>query len=125
MAFSKVADVGTWNAINPKTPLLFYNFDQFLSYGPIFLAIFCVALIWVIRHLPSEVSFEDIVLVGSLLLLSVFGVVSFKNPRGLYVLAPLYLALIARALPLLATKIASATARPLAQATISMDLAPC
>ena len=97
---------------------MFYNFDQFLSYGPIFLAIFCVALIWVIRHLPSEGSFEDIVLIGSLLLLSVFGVVSFKNPRGLYVLAPLYLALIARALPLLATKIASATARPLAQATI-------
>lgn len=109
LAFAKVDDVAQWATLFSKDPLLFYNVDQFRSYGPIFLPFVAVAAVWMIAgRLSLERSFDDIVLIGSVMVLTIFGMFSFKYPRGLYVLAPLYLALIARALPSLSMKLAAA-----------------
>lgn len=108
IGLAKVEDVAQWATLFSKDPLFFYNVDQFLSYGPIFLPFVAVAAVWIIGgRLSLERSFEDIVLIGSVMVLTIFGMLSFKYPRGLYVLAPLYLALIARALPTLSVKLAS------------------
>ena len=97
IAIAKVADLTQWNAVISRSPLFFYNLDQFGTYGPVFFGVFLSSLTAVVINLLRRMEYEDAVLFGSFLLLSFFGALSFKYSRGLYVLAPLYLAVIARA----------------------------
>lgn len=98
IALSKLADLSQWAAVLPKTPRLFYNVDQFQSYGNVFLLCFAASLVLLVwRCATRRAGFEDYLMLGLLGALSIFGVISFKYERGLYVLVPLYLATMARA----------------------------
>lgn len=96
-AIEKIADVQRWSSVFSKTPYLYYNVDQFLPYGIIFLTAFAGSLIILIAAIVRVRDFETILVLLLFLSVSAFGVASFKYERGTYVLAPIYLYVMARA----------------------------
>ena len=90
-AIEKIADVERWSSIFSKTPYLYYNVDQFLPYGIIFLTAFAGSVVIVGAAIVRVRDFETFLILLLFLSVSAFGVASFKYPRGTYVLVPIYL----------------------------------
>jgi hypothetical protein len=96
-AIEKIEDVARWASVISKTPYLYYNVDQFLPYGIIFLTAFASSLVIVGTSIVRVRTFETFLILLLFLSVSAFGVASFKYPRGTYVLVPIYLYVMAQA----------------------------
>jgi 4-amino-4-deoxy-L-arabinose transferase-like glycosyltransferase len=96
-AIEKIADVERWSSIISKTPYLYYNVDQFLPYGIIFLTVFAGSLVILCAATVRMTDLETTLILLLFLSVSAFGVASFKYERGTYVLVPIYLYVMARA----------------------------
>ena len=96
-AIEKIADVERWSSIISKSPYFYYNVDQFLPYGIIFLTAFAGSLLILSGAIVRVRDFETILILLLFLSVSAFGVASFKYSRGAYVLVPIYLYVMARA----------------------------
>jgi len=108
IALDKVRDLEQWSAVLSKEPRLFYSWDQFQGYGPLFLCAFLVGMAAeLFRVLRPERSFADLLAVGLLGVFSIFGILSYKYTRGLYVLAPIHVAVIALGIPSLAQRVSA------------------
>jgi hypothetical protein len=98
VAQSKLDEINAWAAVYPVLPRFFYNWNQFESYGLLFLAVLLVSATVVLRRVFGRApGFPGVLIVGLVGALSLAGYFSFKYPRGLYVLLPLYLAAVASA----------------------------
>jgi len=103
IALDKVRDLEQWSAVVSKEPRLFYSWHQFKGYGPLFLCAFLIGMAAeLFRVLRPKRSFADLLTVGLLGVCSIFGILSYKYTRGLYVLAPIHVAVIALGIPSLA-----------------------
>jgi hypothetical protein len=98
IALAKLEAIGRWGSIIPTNPRWFYSWEQFQGYGPLFVAVCVVSLGWVaVRTASAKRTFADGLVFALLGLLTAIGYFSFKYPRGMYLLAPLYLSAIALA----------------------------
>jgi hypothetical protein len=112
VSLKKLAHLREWSAVLPKDPLLYYNYDLFFPYGTVFLALALFsALVCTYAIAKRNLGQHHLAPLVTLVVLSLFGILSFKYSRGLYLLVPLYLCTIAIAFGQLTknTRLAAAT----------------